>query len=751
LEDPHGTFTITAVPSPRSFEYTNPTAGLASSGGGTATYFSPFQVRIGGNDSAVIGGSGLPYTNANIQSAINAIAGFAGTVAVSGAASTGFTVTYGGPSAGMDVLSIELVNLSCGGCFVSVEETNHGGAPDSFKLNYDGNLSALITNGVNYTAAGIQAALTPLLPAGGTVTVAGFGGGAFNNTGFQVTFTGSLAQTNVPALLALQDFTAGVSGFVGETDKGGPVDNKGGSITPTGDSIPVVTAPSQFTIPLRTPFSLTGSATDADGDPLLYSWQQNDRGGSAGTSLLNNTKTNGPLFAMFPASGQINLSDSLQYDSPGENHLTTNPTRVFPDLQQIIDNNTNADEGICPVGSIAQPVPVPATECFAEFLPTLDYVGFTGVNASPLSLHFRFTARDLFGGSNSADTTLLLALNAGPFLVISPSTAVVYKGGMVQTVTWNPANTDVAPVNTASVKISLSTDGGHTYPIVLAESTANDGSESVTLPNLGTSQARIKIEAVDNIFFDISNVDFAIQAQPVVSNSLGEGGSQSVQYSDSLSPDVIVTATDPDSLGKNLSAVAVGLPAGMSLSVTTTTDDSSLPGVRTWKVAGATTAAPGSYPVTVTVTDESGGAASTSFTIVITQEDAEATYTGDMLVFTASDGSSASVLLRATLRDSSVVPSFGDTQPGDIRNAIVAFKEGTTTLCGPLSVELINGDLTTGTASCTTSLGLGAHQFDVVVNNYYVGTTSGLVEIALPNGSFITGGGFLMLDSSAGK
>ena len=104
-------------------------------------------------------------------------------------------------------------------------------------------------------------------------------------------------------LLALQDFSAGASGFVGETDKGGPVDNKGGTITPTGNAIPVVTAPVQYTIPLRTPFALTGSATDADaGDTLIYSWEQNDRGGSAGTSLLSNTKTNGALFAMFPKS-----------------------------------------------------------------------------------------------------------------------------------------------------------------------------------------------------------------------------------------------------------------------------------------------------------------------------------------------------------------------------------------------------------------------------------------------------------------
>jgi hypothetical protein len=737
------------VASPRTFQYTAAKSGLANSGGGSATFFSPFQVRIGGNDSAVIGGSGLAYNATNIQTAINAIAGFAGTVTVTGAASTGFSITYGGASAGLDVPSIELINLGCDGCFASVEETNHGGAFDSFTLNYNGVDSALITNGVNYTSAGIQAALLPILPAGATVTINNFGGGGSpSSNGFQVTFGGTLAATNVPFMLSLTNMSAGASSFVGETDKGGAVDNKGGTITPTGDAIPVVTAPAGYTIPLRTPFSLTGNATDADGDTMTFSWEQNDRGGSAGTSLLNNTKTNGPLFAMFPKSGQISLSDSLQYNSPGENHLTTDPTRVFPDLQQILDNNTNADTGACPTGPIAQPVPQDVTECFAEFLPTSDYVGFSGVNASPLSLHFRFTARDGKGGTNSTDTTLLLATNAGPFLVTSPNTSVNYQGGSTQTVTWNPANTDVAPINTANVKISLSADGGYTYPYVLSASAPNDGSEPVTLPNIATTQARVKIEAIDNIFFDLSNADFTIHAVPVVSSSLGEGGSQSVQYSDSLAPDVTVTATDADSIGSDLSATAVGLPDGLSLSITSTTDN--LPGSRTWKVAGATTAAPGSYPVTVTVTDETGGSGTTSFTILVTQEDAQATYTGDMLVFTAPNASSANVLLRATVQDSSVIPSFNDTQPGDIRNASVTFKEGSTTLCGPLPVALIDSDTTTGTASCTTSLGLGAHQVDVFVNNYYTGTTTGVVEVAQPNGSFITGGGFLTIDRSGG-
>ena len=55
----NGTFTITAVPSPTTFQYTI-ASQQANAAAATATYFSPFNVRISGNDSALIGGTGLP-------------------------------------------------------------------------------------------------------------------------------------------------------------------------------------------------------------------------------------------------------------------------------------------------------------------------------------------------------------------------------------------------------------------------------------------------------------------------------------------------------------------------------------------------------------------------------------------------------------------------------------------------------------------------------------------------------------------
>ena len=62
------------------------------------------------------------------------------------------------------------------------------------------------------------------------------------------------------------------------------------------------------------------------------------------------------------------------------------------------------------------------------------------------------------------------------------------------------------------MKLSLSMDGGATFGTVLAASTPNDGSHDVTLPNLDTSQARIKVEAVGNYFFDVNDAAFSIDA-----------------------------------------------------------------------------------------------------------------------------------------------------------------------------------------------------------------------------------------------
>jgi hypothetical protein len=596
---------------------------------------------------------------------------------------------------------------------------------DSFTLSFNGQVSTPIVRGTNYTAAGIKAAIegTTGWPAGATVSVTGFGAGVLNDTGFQVTFqSGAVAAVDVPSL----GFGGtGTTAVVGETVDGGPQENTGFKVEDTTNHAPVVTVAPQYTIPLQTPFSLTGSATDADGDKVTYMWEQNDRGAATGTALVNNVKTNGPLFRQFGTAAIVSAEDTLKYYSPGENAVNSDPTRVFPDMLQISLNNTNAKTGACPAAPAA-PAPVPAelVECYSEFLPTSAWVGFN----NDRTLHFRLTARDYRqggGGIGSGDTALVLAQNTGPFLVTSQGPGSTYPGGSAQPITWDVAGTDVAPVDAKNVKISLSTDGGSTFPHVLSESTPNDGSESLTIPDVATQKARIKIEAVGNVFFDLNDADFTILASPRITVP----ADATVQYSDAAS--FPITATDPDSTLDTLTATASELPAGLSFVKAVSPSDGA------WAVSGTATAAPGDYPVSVTVTDSTGVSGKASFVIKVKPEDAEATYTGDILV------SGDSALLRATVRD------ISDGSPGNVLSGTLTFATAGQTLCTATLGELGTA-ATDASGSCTAQLPAGVHDVTATVGGNYTGSATGKVEVVKAKNRVVVGDGSLTVAKSAG-
>ena len=245
--------------------------------------------------------------------------------------------------------------------------------------------------------------------------------------------------------------------------------------TATGNTAPAVTGPGNFTIPKNTPFSLTASATDINGDSITYDWEEYDLGAS--TTAVPNTDSDGtarPIFRPYAP--------------------TTGGSRTFPSLEYIL-NNAN--------------VPPATTGAFltGELLPAIGR-----------AMSFQVVARDnraSAGGINTATSVVTINGTAGPFAVTAPNTAVTVQTLSNVTVTWNVSGTTASPVSAANVKISLSTDGGNTFPNVLAASTANDGSESVLIPDLPTTTARIKVEAVGNIFFDISNTNFTITSGAV--------------------------------------------------------------------------------------------------------------------------------------------------------------------------------------------------------------------------------------------
>src|SRR6476661_794320 len=251
----------------------------------------------------------------------------------------------------------------------------------------------------------------------------------------------------------------------------------------TGNTAPTVTVPTvSKTLPIGTPFKLTATATDAENDPLTYSWEEMDLGAQGSPSAAQVAGQNVPLFRSFDP--------------------TVSGTRYFPRLSNLLANTTN----------------------IGERLPTVTR-----------TLKFRCTARDQHNGPagviGGVDFSAFLNLNvsstAGPFVVTAPNTAVTWTGGAAQTVTWNVAGTTAAPVSCATVNIRLSTDGGLTYPTTLLSGVPNNGSAIVTLPAITSSTARIMVEAADNYFFDISNANFSIVAAPgPVITSFSPGGGQ---------------------------------------------------------------------------------------------------------------------------------------------------------------------------------------------------------------------------------
>jgi hypothetical protein len=379
------------------------------------------------------------------------------------------------------------------------------GGTDSFKLTYGAGTSATITNGTNYDATSIATAIQtiPGWPAGGLVTVSGV-----TATGFVVTFGGTLTGQAVSTL----GITAlsGATGYSNETVAGGPTHKGGFTVATTANHAPnvAVVGGASHTIPTRTPFVLDATGSDPDGDPLTYLWEQNDPGTmtvSGGTELVNNAKTNGPLFREFGTAARYTDPDApTESPSPGENLATATTSRSFPDLAQVVAGNTDAATGACPVAPSDPSVLVPdaTVDCFSEFLPTAAWVGISGNRI----MHFRVTARDDApgnGGVGSADAALAIAPTAGPFRVTSQASPAI-SGGTLP-VTWDVAGTGAGtPVDTANVKITMSVDGGQTFPYTLSAATPNDGAETVALPRVATTQARIRVEAVGNVFYDVS-------------------------------------------------------------------------------------------------------------------------------------------------------------------------------------------------------------------------------------------------------
>ncbi|MFQ5447311.1 MAG: reprolysin-like metallopeptidase [Saprospiraceae bacterium] len=248
------------------------------------------------------------------------------------------------------------------------------------------------------------------------------------------------------------------------------LDGNGGCATLADlNSAPVANAGDSYIIPKSTPFVLTGAANDpGSNSTLTYCWEQMDNEVAVMPPVAANLE--GPCFRSLPPS--------------------VAPSRYFPNLDALLANESPEWEVLPGIGRM---------------------------------LHFRLTVRDndpAGGCTASDDVTLTVDGNSGPFFVTAPNAAVSWEGGTVQTVHWEVAGTYAAPVGCKKVDILLSLDGGHSFPVTLASGTPNDGSYSFVLPGYATQSARIMVKATDNIFFDISDQDFTIDAPVAFSVSI---------------------------------------------------------------------------------------------------------------------------------------------------------------------------------------------------------------------------------------
>ena len=247
--------------------------------------------------------------------------------------------------------------------------------------------------------------------------------------------------------------------------------------TPISNLAPVVNAGADYTIPKDTPFMLTGTGTDPNGNTLTYCWEQiNNKDSAQTTSAAAATKVLGPNWRSYTP--------------------VSSPVRYFPTMKSVVANSatTNASNSTFKVEALS---------------------------SVSRSLTFAFTGRDevINGGLTDTDgmtVTVSAAPLLVPFKVTSPTAAnLTWIVGSNQTITWNFRGSTTNGINAAYVDIYLSTDvnttaGTFSYPILLASKVPNDGSEVITVPNnVGTSN-RILIKGYKHIFYDISDNNFAI-------------------------------------------------------------------------------------------------------------------------------------------------------------------------------------------------------------------------------------------------
>lgn len=274
-----------------------------------------------------------------------------------------------------------------------------------------------------------------------------------------------------------------------------------------------------FTIPVGTPFKLTGRAEDneSDNSELTYSWEQ---------------ANNGPLSPLGQPQGS---APSFRTYGPSSSSV-----RYFPNLPNVL-NGVNTRE---------------------EVLPTI---------TRPFSFKFVVRDNDPNGGAySSGEVNFSSTDKAGPFKFVTPTAGLTYKVGDYIKLEWDVAGTNQMPVDCKKVNILIASRNGEEF-FPLATNVVNSGSIEVEIPDLISDGLRFYIEAADNIFFNVSNGNFSITeaSEPSLSIIPEE------YYLEVCSPEVVHIKFNISSLGGFDGTAKVrylgGMPDGVGVALNKTT------------------------------------------------------------------------------------------------------------------------------------------------------------------------------------
>jgi hypothetical protein len=239
-----------------------------------------------------------------------------------------------------------------------------------------------------------------------------------------------------------------------------------GALTTIQNTIPVADAGADFTVPANTPFKLTGTGSDADGDALTYTWEQFDLGtASSGVSTMVDDGSR-PLFRSREPSAS--------------------PERYFPNLVDF-------SSGTLSIG---------------EAMPTTNR-----------DLNFRLTVRDGKGGVATDEMVVTVSTAASNFQITAPTSGADLQPGAATVITWN-ANPSLA--GCASVNILMSENGDENFDVTIAQATPNDGEFAYTVSNTTTSNSVIMLVCSASGLFSLSSG--GVTAIPTTTSSSTDSG-----------------------------------------------------------------------------------------------------------------------------------------------------------------------------------------------------------------------------------